>query len=110
MSDIGYVRIFVPAKVTSTAPIRVRALITHPMDPVERDASGNVIEKNYIYVHTVRVFFDGEEILTAYPGQSVSTNPLFAFFVRIPRSGDLKVVFEDTADSQYSAEKRIQVS
>ena len=110
MSDTGFVRIFIPAKISSSAPVRVRALITHPMDPVERDASGQMIEKNYIYVHTVRVFFDDEEILTAYPGQSVSTNPLFSFNVRILKSGLLKVVFEDTADAKYQAEKRVQVS
>lgn len=109
MSDIGYVRIFAPAKVTSSAPVRIRALITHPMDPVERDPAGNVIEKKYIYVHTVRVYFNEEEIMVAFPGQSVSTNPLFSFQLRIPRSGNLKVVFEDTAESKYSAEKRIQV-
>lgn len=110
MSDIGYVRLFVPPKISSSAPVRIRALITHPMDPVERDPDGNVIEKKYVYVHTVRVYFDDEEIMVALPGQSVSTNPLFSFHLRVTRSGTLKVVFEDTAGDKYSAEKRIQIA
>lgn len=109
MSDIGFVRIFVPPKVMASGPIRIRTLITHPMDPVERDSSGKVVEKNYVYVHTMRSYFDGEEILAVFPGQSVSTNPLFSFNIRISRSGLLKVVFEDTAGGKYEGEKRIEV-
>ena len=86
MSNVGDIRIFVPTKITSSAPVRIRVLITHPMDPIERDANGQIIQKSYVYVHTVRFYFNGEEILTAYPAQSISTNPLFSFNLRIPRS------------------------
>ena len=110
MGDIGFVRIFIPTKVASSEPIRVRALITHPMDPVERDASGNVVEKKYVYVHTMRAYFDDEEIVAVFPGQSISTNPLFSFNIRVARSGVLKVIFEDTAGGKYGSEKRIELA
>jgi sulfur-oxidizing protein SoxZ len=110
MSDIGFVRIFAPAKVASGGPIRIRALITHPMDPVLRDAAGNVVVKEYVYVHTMRAYFDGEEILALFPGQSISTNPLFSFNIRVSKSGFLKVVFEDTAGGKYEGEKKIELA
>jgi sulfur-oxidizing protein SoxZ len=110
MSDIGFVRIFAPAKVTTSGPIRIRALITHPMDPVIRDSSGNVVEKPYVYVHTMRAYFDGEEILAVFPGQSISTNPLFSFNIRVSKSGVLKAVFEDTAGGRYEGEKKIELA
>lgn len=108
MGDTGFVRIFVPAKITTSGPVRIRTLITHPMDPVERDARGNVVEKTYVYVHTMRAYFEGEEILAIFPGQSISTNPLFSFNIRLSRSGILKVVFEDTAGGKYEGEKKIE--
>jgi thiosulfate oxidation carrier complex protein SoxZ len=108
-TDIGYTRLFMPAKAAAGAVVRVRALITHPMDPVERDPDGKVIPKDYVYIHTIRAYFDGEEILVAHAGQSTSTNPLYSFNLRVPRSGEVKVEFEDTANAKYSAVKRIQV-
>lgn len=110
MSDVGFIRIFAPPKAAASGPIRIRVLITHPMDPVERDPDGNVVEKNYVFVHTMRAYFDGEEIIAVFPGQSISTNPLFSFNVLVTKSGVLKVLFEDTAGAKYEAEKRVEVA
>lgn len=106
----GYTRLRAPRKAKSGDIIRVKALVTHPMEGIKRDDMGMIAEKNYHMVHKVTGYFDNEVVATIVPTQSVSENPFFAFKLRVIKSGTVKVVFEDTFGETYEATKSITVS
>ena len=50
MQDIGKVRVRVPSTIKAGEVVRVRTLVIHPMERIERDAKGQVIQKKYNYI------------------------------------------------------------
>jgi hypothetical protein len=51
MSDIGKVRLRVPSSIKPGDVVQVRSLVIHPMERVERDAQGKIVQKNYNYIN-----------------------------------------------------------
>jgi hypothetical protein len=49
MAEVGRVSIRVPSSIKQGEVIRVRTLVIHPMEIVERDKQGKIISKNYNY-------------------------------------------------------------
>jgi hypothetical protein len=47
MSDIGKVRLRVPSSIKAGDIVKVRSLVIHPMERIERDAQGKIIDKKY---------------------------------------------------------------
>lgn len=103
MAEVGRVRLRLPSSIRPGEVIRVRAMVIHPMERVERDAQGRIIPKNYNYVHRVEVTYLGRPVVTFDTTQSVSENPAFTFTVRATDPGPLKVTFLDTAGGRYEA-------
>jgi sulfur-oxidizing protein SoxZ len=101
MADIGKVRIRVPSSIKAGDVVRVRTLVIHPMERIERDKSGKIIEKNYNYISHVTVTYLGRPILAFDTTQSVSENPFFSFAFRATDPGPLRITFEDTAGGKY---------
>ena len=65
----------------------LRALVTHPMDNgLRTNSSGKIIPENFIRNLSIR--FNGNTVIEAEIGRSVSTNPLFAFKVRGAKAND----------------------
>jgi thiosulfate oxidation carrier complex protein SoxZ len=110
MSDIGKVRLRVPSTIKAGDVIRVRCLIIHPMERIERDQQGKVIERNYNYVNRVAVTYLGKAVITFETTQSVSENPFFSFAVRATDPGQLKVTFTDTTGGKYEGSADIKFS
>jgi thiosulfate oxidation carrier complex protein SoxZ len=110
MSDIGKVRIRVPASIKAGDVVRVRTLVTHPMERIERDKSGKIIEKKYNYINRVEVTYLGKPVLAFDTTQSVSENPFFAFTFKATDPGVLKVTFLDTAGGRYEATTDIKLA
>ncbi len=95
------VRIRVPKTIKQGETITVRALVPHPMEIIQRDKDGKVIEKVYNYIHTARVTFSGTELLTAQLTQSISANPVLAFKMKADKPGKVEITFEDTTGAKY---------
>lgn len=110
MADIGKVRIRVPSSIKAGDVVRVRTLVIHPMERVERDAQGRLIQKNYNYINKVVVTYLGKPVVTFDTTQSVSENPFFSFTVRATSPGQLKVTFLDTTGGRYEGTVDIKFS
>lgn len=110
MSDVGKVRLRVPASIKAGDVIRVRCLVIHPMERIERDKAGKIIDKKYQYIDTVTVTYLGKTVATFDTTQSVSENPFFAFAVKATDPGKLTVVFHDTHGQTYEGSVDIAFS
>lgn len=108
MRDIGFARIFIPKDIRLGETIKVKTAVTHPMEPIERDVKGRIVEKNYNYVHLATVFLNDQEVLRLSPGQSISANPVFSFFLKVTEPSTLLVRFEDTHGGKYEASRKIE--
>jgi sulfur-oxidizing protein SoxZ len=101
MSDIGKVRLRLPTSIKAGEVVRVRSLVIHPMERIERDPQGKVIDRNYNYINRVTVTYLGKTVATLETTQSVSENPFFSFTFRATDPGKLKVTFADTRGGTY---------
>ncbi len=108
MAEIGQVRIRVPSRITRGEVIKVRSLVVHPMQIVQRDNDNKVIEKNYNFIHTVVVTFNEKEVLRGETTQAVSENPFFAFTLRATEPGKLTITFMDTTGKKYEGSAEIK--
>jgi len=107
-ADIGRVRIRVPSTITKGEVIRVRALVTHPMQVLSFDKSKKPIEKNYHFIYKIVVTYNGKEILQAETTQAVSQNPFVAFPLKVTEPGKLVITFMDTHGKTYEGSAEIK--
>jgi thiosulfate oxidation carrier complex protein SoxZ len=110
MSDIGKVRLRIPSSIKAGDVVRVRSLIIHPMERIERDAQGKIIDKQYNYITKVTVTYLGKVVISFDTTQSVSENPFFSFAFRATDPGPLKVLFTDTTGGRYEGTADIKFS
>jgi thiosulfate oxidation carrier complex protein SoxZ len=110
MADIGKVRVRLPQTVKAGDVVKVRALVIHPMERVERDKQGKVVEKKYRYINKVVVTYLGKTIVSVDTTQSVSENPFFSFAFRATDPGPLKITFTDTHGGRYEGTAEIKFS
>lgn len=110
MTDTGKVRIRVPSSIKSGDIVRVRALVIHPMERIERDKAGKVIDKKYQYIDKVTVTYLGKTIASFDTTQSVSENPFFAFTFKASAPGPLTITFHDTTGATYEGTTNITLS
>jgi sulfur-oxidizing protein SoxZ len=101
MADIGKVRLRIPSSIKPGEVVRVRTLVIHPMERIERDAQGKIIQKNYNYITRVVATYLGKTVVAFDTTQSISENPFFAFAFKATDPGSLKVIFTDTAGGTY---------
>jgi thiosulfate oxidation carrier complex protein SoxZ len=101
MSELGKVRIRVPSSIKAGDLVRVRTLVIHPMERIERDAQGRIIPKKYQYINRIVATYLGKPVLTIDTTQSVSENPSFTFMLKATDPGQLKVTFTDTHGGTY---------
>jgi len=110
MSEIGKVRLRLPASIKPGDVVRVRCLVIHPMERIERDKQGKIIDKKYNYIDKVTVTYLGKTVTTFETTQSVSENPFFAFSVKATDPGKLTVTFHDTHGDTYEGSADIAFS
>lgn len=109
MAEIGKVRIRVPPGIKRGDVVRVRSLVIHPMEIVQRK-DGKPVDKNYLFIYRVTVTYNGREILDAETTQSVSENPFFSFAFKPTEPGTLKITFLDTHGGKYEGTAEIKFS
>ena len=95
------VRIRVPKTIKQGETITVRALVPHPMEVMQRDAAGKIVDKVYNFIHAARVTYSGEELMTAQLTQSISANPVLAFRFKVDKPGKIEIAFEDTTGAKH---------
>src|SRR5207245_6009985 len=110
MSDIGKVRLRIPSSIRPGDIVQVRSLVIHPMERIERDAKGKIIQKNYNYINKVIVTYLGKAVATFDTTQNVAENPFFSFTFRATDPGQLKVQFLDTTGGRYEGTVEITFS
>ncbi|MBI4634725.1 MAG: thiosulfate oxidation carrier complex protein SoxZ [Candidatus Rokubacteria bacterium] len=110
MSDIGKVRVRVPSSIKPGDIVKVRSLVIHPMERIERDKQGKIVQKNYNYINKVVVTYLGKTVASFDTTQSVSENPFFSFTFRATDPGQLKITFVDTTGGKYEGAVDIKFS
>jgi len=108
MAEVGRISIRLPSAIKPGDVIRVRSLVIHPMELVQRDKEGAMVRKNYNFIHTVAVNYNGKEVMRAETTQAVSQNPLFTFPLRVDQPGTLTVSFLDTMGKKYQGSTEIR--
>jgi sulfur-oxidizing protein SoxZ len=107
MSDVGKIRIRMPSAIKAGDIVRVRCLVIHPMERIERDAQGKIIDRNYNYITRVTATYLGKPVVAFDLTQSVSENPVFSFALKATAPGPLKVTFVDTHGGRYEGTANI---
>ncbi|MBI2153278.1 MAG: thiosulfate oxidation carrier complex protein SoxZ [Candidatus Rokubacteria bacterium] len=107
MAEIGKVRIRIPSSIKRGDVVRVRSLVIHPMEIVQR-RDGKPVDKNYLFIHKVTVAYNGREILEAETTQSISENPFFSFTFKPTEPGMLRITFLDTHGGKYEGTAEIK--
>lgn len=102
------VRIRLPRDYKKDQVINVRALVQHPMEIVARDKDGKVIEKDYNFIHSVTITFNGKEVMKGEMTQALSANPFIEFPLRVTEPGTLEIVFEDTTGKTYKGTAEVK--
>jgi sulfur-oxidizing protein SoxZ len=110
MSDIGKIRIRVPSNVKAGDVVRVRCLVIHPMERIERDAQGKIIDRNYNYITRVTATYLAKPVAAFDLTQSVSENPAFSFALKATGPGPVTVTFVDTHGGKYERTEDIIVA
>jgi sulfur-oxidizing protein SoxZ len=109
MADIGRVRIRIPSSIKVGDIVKVRVLVIHPMEVVERK-DGKPVDKNYHFINRAIVTYLGKELLNVETTQSVSENPFLSFAFKATEPGQVKVTFLDTHGGKYEGTADIKFS
>jgi sulfur-oxidizing protein SoxZ len=110
MAELGRVSVRLPSTIKAGDVVRVRSLVTHPMELVQRDKQGAIIKKNYHFIHTIVVTYNGKEVMRAETSQAISQNPIFTFPLKVDRPGKLTVAYSDTIGKTYEGNAEIKFS
>ena len=109
MAEIGRVRIRMPSSIKPGDVVKVRVLVIHPMEIVQRK-DGKVVDKNYQFINRVIVTYLDKEIAQFETTQSISENPFFTFAFKATDPGVLRVTFLDTHRGKYEGTADVKFS
>ena len=98
-----------PGSVKAGEVVKVRALVMHPMEIVERK-DGKPVDKNYRFINRVIVTYLGRDIAQFETSQSISENPFFTFAFKATEPGVLRVTFLDTHGGKYEGTADVKLS
>jgi hypothetical protein len=109
VSDIGKVRLRLPSRIAAGDVVRARCLVIHPMERVERDRAGRMVDRKYRYIDRVTVTYLGRTVASFDTTQSVSENPVLAFTFTATGPGPLAVTFHDTHGATYEGRAEVRL-
>ena len=109
MADIGVVKLAVPGRVRRGSVARIRTLVIHPQERVERQG-GKSVDRNYRFVNRIVVTYLGREIAVIEPSTAISENPTFTIPFRATETGLLKVTFLDTHGGKFEGTAEVKVT
>ena len=109
MADVGTETLAVPGSVRRGTVARVRALVIHPQERVERQG-GRSVDRNYRFVNRIVVTYLGREIAVIEPSTAVSENPTFTVPFRATETGPVKVTFTDSHGVKFEGTAEVKVT
>jgi sulfur-oxidizing protein SoxZ len=109
VAEVGRVRIRLPSSIKPGEIVKVRAMIIHPMETVQRK-DGKPVDRNYLFINRVVVTYLDREIAQFETTQSISENPFFGFAVKATEPGVLRVTFLSTHGGKYEGTADIRFS
>ncbi|HEY7039074.1 MAG TPA: thiosulfate oxidation carrier complex protein SoxZ [Methylomirabilota bacterium] len=109
MADASRVKLAVPGNVRRGTVARLRALLIHPQERVERQG-GKWVERNYRFVHRVVVSYLGRDVAEIEPSTAVSENPTFTIPFRATETGPIRVTFFDTHGGKFEGAAEVKVT
>jgi len=109
VSDIGRVKLAVPGRVRRGTVARLRALVIHPQERVERQG-GRSVDRNYRFVNRIVVTYLGRDIAELELSTAISENPAFTIPFRATETGLLKVTFFDTHGVKFEGTAEVKVT
>ena len=108
MADGVKPRVKVPKSASAGEAIKIKTLISHPMESGQRkDGDGNVIPRSIINRFTCE--FNGESVIDVTMEPAISTNPYFEFEATVPEAGEFKFTWYDDDGSVYEETKAIAI-
>lgn len=110
MAEVGRVNIRLPSAIKAGEVIRVRTLVIHPMEIVQRDKANKIIPKNYHFIHAMTVTYNGKEVMRNEITQGVSQNPSITFPLKVDKPGKLTVSYADTQGKSYESSVELKFS
>lgn len=102
-------RVNVPPTAKRGDTVTIRAVISHPMETGLRLNAFNTWVPRRI-VEQFTCGFNGREVFRAKPYPAISTNPYFAFFIRVETSGTFEFAWHDTDGSIFTNSAKIEVT
>jgi hypothetical protein len=109
MSDASRVKLAVPGSVPRGSVARLRALVIHPQERVERQG-GKSVDRNYRFVNRVVVSYLGREVVEIDLSTAVSENPTFTIPFRATEAGPIRVTFFDTHGGKFEGAAEVKVT
>ena len=109
MADIGRVKLAVPGSVRRGTVARVKALVIHPHERVERQG-GRSVDRNYRFINRIVVTYLGRDIAQVELSTAISENPAFTIPFRATETGLLKVTFFDTHGVKFEGTAEVKVT
>lgn len=109
MADASRVKLAVPGSVRRGAVARLRALLIHPQERVERQG-GKSVDRNYRFVNRIVVSYLGREVVEIEPSTAVSENPTFTIPFRATETGPIRVTFFDTHGGKFEGVAEVKVT
>ena len=87
MAEVGRVSIRLPSSIKQGDVIRVRTLVIHPMEIVQRDKANKIIPKNYLFIHSMTVAYNGKEMMRTELTQGCQSESEFYLSVESRQAG-----------------------
>lgn len=103
------VKLAVPGSVRRGSVARVRVLLIHPQERVER-RDGRSVDRNYRFVNRVVVTYLDREVAVIEPSTAVSENPTFTIPFRATETGLIRVAFSDTHGMKFEGTAEVKVT
>jgi hypothetical protein len=103
------VKLAVPGSVRRGSVARLRALLIHPQERVER-RDGRSVDRNYRFVNRVVVTYLDREVAVIEPSTAVSENPTFTIPFRATETGLIRVAFSDTHGMKFEGTAEVKVA
>jgi hypothetical protein len=103
------VKLAVPGSVRRGSVARLRALLIHPQERVERQG-GRSVDRNYRFVNRIVVTYLDREVARIEPSTAVSENPTFTIPFRATETGLIRVTFSDTHGMKFEGAAEVKVT
>lgn len=102
-------RVRVPAQAAPGEVIRIRTLMTHPMETGNRRGpDGDLLPRNVIERFTCH--FEDELVFEMQVEGGMAANPFIEFHAAVPRSGSFTFVWTEDTGTPYTETARIDVA